>query len=103
MSPAHHVRLEAPHSNRRDLANVRKLSYYLWEYRGRVILALACLINQSKILLVPVGLVAAYGALRICSSLFNELRDSLFSRVRYRAMHQLSIRVLSQPLQNFVW
>jgi len=120
MSPAHHVRLEAPHSNRRDLANVRKLSYYLWEYRGRVILALACLIlsklavvavplvlkeiintldagmpeNQSKILLVPVGLVAAYGALRICSSLFNELRDSLFSRVRYRAMHQLSIRVL---------
>ena len=120
MSPTHHVRLEAPHSNRRDLANVRKLSYYLWEYRGRVILALACLIlsklavvavplvlkeiintldagmpeNQSKLLLVPVGLVAAYGALRICSSLFNELRDSLFSRVRYRAMHQLSIRVL---------
>ena len=57
MSPAHHVRLEAPHSNRRDLANVRKLSYYLWEYRGRVILALACLI-LSKLAVVAVPLLS---------------------------------------------
>ena len=115
---AWYARLEAPHSNRRDLENLRKLSSYLWEYRARVVLALCCLIlakfaivavplvlkeiinaldsdDKSQILLVPLGLVAAYGALRICSSLFNELRDSLFSRVRYRAMHQLSVRVLS--------
>jgi ATP-binding cassette subfamily B protein len=31
----------------------------------------------------------------MCSSLFTELRDSLFARVRYRAMHQLSTQVLT--------
>jgi len=119
MPPSGHARLEAPHSNRRDLENLRKLSSYLWEYRGRVLLALACLIiaklavvavplvlkeiinaldasttDSQALLLVPTGLVAAYGALRMLSSLFNELRDALFSRVRFRAMHQLSVRVL---------
>lgn len=120
MAHVTHARLEAPHSNRRDLANIKQLSSYLWEYRGRVLLAISCLIlaklavvavplilkeiinaldadsgAASALLLVPLGLVAAYGALRICSSLFNELRDALFSRVRYRAMHQLSVKVLT--------
>lgn len=129
-----HGRLEAPHSNRRDFENLKKLSTYLWEYRGRVLLALACLMlsklaivavplllkeivntldqgisepgdvsgesataamaNQD-VLLVALGLVAAYGVLRLCSSLFKELRDALFARVRYRAMHQLSTQVLT--------
>lgn len=122
-----HGRVEAPHSNRRDFANLRKLSTYLFEYRGRVLLALGCLIvsklaivsvpfilksivntldadgtegaggsvDTSGVLLIALGFVAAYGALRIASSLFTELRDSLFSRVRYHAMHTLSTRVLS--------
>ena len=115
-----HGRLEAPHSNRRDYENLRKLSTYLWEYRGRVLLALACLVLskfaivavplilkriintldaesgglEEDALLVALGFVAAYGLLRLASSLFTELRDALFSRVRYRAMHQLSNRVL---------
>jgi len=117
------ARVEAPHSNRSDLQNLRKLSSYLWEYRFRVVLALVCMIlakfaivavplllkeiinaldegtdagtTGRAILLVPLGLVAAYGALRVCSSLFNELRDALFARVRHRAMHQLSVRVLT--------
>ena len=117
-----HAREEAPHSNRRDFENLKKLSSYVWEYRGRVILAMLCLIisklaivgvplllkeivnaldaaqdteaGNSGLLLVPLGLVAAYGLLRMASSLFNELRDSLFARVRYRAMHQLSNRCL---------
>jgi len=49
----------------------------------------------DDLLLVALGFVAAYGMLRIASSLFNELRDSVFSRVRYRVMHTLSTRVLS--------
>lgn len=132
-----HGRVEAPHSNRRDLENLRKLSFYLWEYRGPVVLALACLVisklatvavpfvlkriidsldtgtgamtgeaelpvpgmlpgsgDGSNFWLVVLGLVAAYGLLRLASSLFRELRDSLFARVRYRAMHRLSTRVL---------
>ncbi len=119
-----HGRVEAPHSNRRDFENLKKLSTYLWEYRGRVLVALACLmvaklavvavplvlkrivdtldvapgpdgIGSEELLVIALGFVAAYGGLRIASSLFNELRDSVFSRVRYRAMHQLSTRVLT--------
>jgi len=118
-------RIEAPHSNRRDFQNLRKISGYLWEYRGRVLLALGCLVlskllvvavplllkeiintldaggdassnlETSSVLLVSLGLVAAYGLLRLGNSLFKELRDALFARVRYRAMHRLSTRVLS--------
>jgi len=134
-----HGRVEAPHSNRRDFENLRKLSTYLWEYRGRVLLALGCLmlsklaivavplllkkivntldrgvdsantagvvvtgaankpglVGDQDVLLVALGFVAAYGLLRLCSSLFKELRDALFARVRYRAMHQLSTQVLT--------
>jgi len=122
-----HGRVEAPHSNRRDWENLRKLSVYLWEYRGRVVLALGCLVlsklavvavplllkeiintldkngaesftsslTSSSVLLVSLGLVAAYGLLRLCNSLFKELRDALFARVRYRAMHRLSTSVLT--------
>ena len=122
-------REEAPHSNRRDIDNLKKLSTYLWEYRGRVLVALGFLMlsklaivavplvlkriintldqdnsataplsdaaaaSSQNMLLVGLGLVAAYGLLRMSSSLFTELRDSLFSRVRYRAMQQLSSRV----------
>ncbi len=121
-------RVEAPHSNRRDLRNLRKLSVYLWEYRGRVLLALGCLVlsklmvvavplllkeivntldsgnadasasatsAHTSVLLVALGLVAAYGLLRLGNSFFKELRDALFARVRYRAMHRLSTRVLT--------
>lgn len=127
-----HGRLEAPHSNRRDFENLRKLYTYVWEYRGRVLLALGCLVlsklatvavplllkkiidtidaatdgtaatnvstsitSQNNVLLIALGLVAGYGLLRLAGSFFNELRDSLFARVRYRAMHQLSTRVLT--------
>lgn len=113
-------REDAPHSNREDLANLRKLSVYLWDYRGRTALALACLILAKmatvgvplilkeiinkldhptdigeSVLLGTLGLVAAYGMLRFAGSLFNELRDSLFARARYGAMHALSVKVLS--------
>lgn len=116
-----HGRQEAPHSNRRDLENLKTISTYLWEYKGRVLLSLACLVvaklavvavplilkrivdtldtdglpTGEGLLIIALGFVAAYGGLRIASSLFNELRDALFSRVRYRAMHTLSTRVLT--------
>lgn len=106
----------APGSDRHDLANIRALIPYLWEYKGRVLFALSCLVvakvanvgvplvlkaiidsldaeNTQKVLL-PTGMLLAYGALRLSSSLFNELRDVLFTRVRYRAMRRLTIRTL---------
>jgi len=116
--PSYSPRLAAPHSNRRDFDNLTKLSAYVWQFRGRVLLALGILICakltivavplllkeiinaldatvEQATLIVPLGLVAAYGLLRVASSFFNELRDSLFARVRYGAMHGLSVRVLS--------
>jgi ATP-binding cassette subfamily B protein len=89
---------------------------YLWEFRGRAMLALACLVlakvanvgipltlkdivdgleqTAEQALVLPLGLLFVYGALKLSASLFNELRDVVFARVRYRAMRRLSARVL---------
>ena len=115
----HHRYTAAPSANRNDWSNVHSLLPYLWEYRGRVLLALSCLIlakvanvgvplvlkslvdhlgldlDKDNILIVlPAALLLSYGALKISSSLFNELRDVLFTRVRYRAMRRLTLRTL---------
>jgi ABC-type transport system involved in Fe-S cluster assembly fused permease/ATPase subunit len=109
-------RTEAPHGHRKDWQNIKRMFPYIWEYRGRVLIALGCLIiakmatvgvplvlkqivdsldpSQTDIITLPLALLLGYGALRLASSAFNELRDALFARVRYRAMHRLSTRVL---------
>ncbi len=107
---------DAPHKNRHDLANLRRIVPFLWEYKGRVIIALSFLIlakvatvgvplvlkqivdaldPRSLQLVLPVALLLAYGALRLANVLFSELRDTIFARVRYHAMRQLSRKVLS--------
>ncbi len=114
----HHINPTSKiHSNRRDLQNLRSILPYLMDYRGRALFALACLVlskmanvgvpialkaivdylqgQQEQILVLPVALLLAYGALRLSSSLFNELRDTIFAKVRYHAMRRLSLRVLS--------
>ncbi|PLX61186.1 MAG: metal ABC transporter permease [Sedimenticola selenatireducens] len=90
---------------------------YLWNYRGRALLALGCLVSakvanvgipvvlkeivdgmersQQTLLILPVALLIGYGALRISSTLFNELRDVVFARVRYHAMRRLATEVLT--------
>ena len=105
------------HGNRRDWKNLRSILPYLMDYRGRALLALAFLVlskianvgipvtlkaivdylegHQTQILVLPFMLLLAYGALRLSSSLFNELRDTIFAKVRYRAMRRLSTRVLA--------
>lgn len=116
MSSPSRRRTAAP-ENSTDLANLRKMVRYVWSYRGRVLAAISALIisklamvgipvvlkhivdalDASKVntLVLPVSLLAAYGILRLINSGFNELRDVLFARVRYHAMHQLSREVLS--------
>ncbi len=90
---------------------------YIWEYRGRVLLALACLVisklamvgvpvvlkfivdaldaDADRIVVLPIVLLLAYGVLRFVNSGFNELRDGIFARVRYHAMSRLSVAVLT--------
>ncbi len=107
---------ERVHKDRRDAHNLRAMLPYLWEFRGRALLALACLVlakvanvgvplvlkevvdafepGQTQALILPVSLLLAYGLLKLSAALFNELRDIVFARVRYRAMRRLSTRVL---------
>ena len=111
-----HVRhTELPEASGSDIKTMKSLAPFLWDYRGRVALALSSLV-LSKVanvgiplvlkdivdalgktgsqLVLPLALLLGYGALRLASSLFNELRDSLFARVRHGAMRQVSTRVL---------
>ncbi|HKJ89288.1 MAG TPA: ABC transporter transmembrane domain-containing protein, partial [Gammaproteobacteria bacterium] len=106
---------EVPEGNRRDLRNLWSLFPYLWDYRGRVLLALGALVlakganvavplvlkevvdaldTQAATVALPVTLLAGYGLLRLGNSLFTELRDILFARVRHRAMRRLTVRTL---------
>ena len=107
---------EAIHNDRRDWHNLRSMVPFLWEFRGRAALALGCLVlakfanvgvplvlkdivdafenAEAQMLVLPVSLLLAYGVLKLAGSLFNELRDVIFARVRYRAMRRLSTRVL---------
>ena len=107
----------APEGGRQDIRNLKRIFPYIWEYKGRVIIALLSLV-LSKVAIVgiplifkeiidildtpdkaaiaiPITLFILYGAARLAGSLFNEVRDAVFARVRYRAMRRLSITVLS--------
>ncbi len=51
---AHFRYTDAPHANRQDLRNLKRMIPYLWEYRGRVILALLTLVLAK---IATVGIV----------------------------------------------
>jgi len=107
---------ETPNAQTNDWANVKALLPYIWEFKGRVLFAMLCLIlakvanvgvpvvlkdivdslnkDLHTALALPLALLLIYGVLRIASSLFNEMRDVLFTRVRYRAMRRLTIRTM---------
>ena len=97
-----------------DIKVLKKLLPYLLEMRARVILATIFLISAklanvavpvvlkeivdgldqtNVVLILPLGLLFAYGMLRLSSSLFNELRDAIFAKVRYHAMHLIALGV----------
>jgi len=92
------TRSSKPPENRNDLKTIRTLLPYLWEFKGRVIIAILLLIiakvanvavplvlkdivdalDQPRAMLaLPVLLLLAYGVLRFASTLFGELRDAL--------------------------
>jgi ATP-binding cassette subfamily B protein len=90
------------------------LAPYLWEYRGRVLIALAFLVSAKlanvlvplsmkeivdrldpklALVAVPVTMLAAYGLLRFSTTLFAELRDVVFVRVAQRAVRRVALGV----------
>ncbi|SOY87293.1 ABCB family ABC transporter ATP-binding protein/permease [Cupriavidus taiwanensis] len=103
---------------RSDWQTVRNLLPYVWHYKWRVMLALACLVaakvanlgvpvlmkrlidsmnitagDPRALLAVPVGLIVAYGMLRLSATLFTELREILFSKVTQSAVREIALQV----------
>ncbi len=93
-----------------------RLIPYLTEFRGRVALAMLCLVaakiasvglpfllkgivdrldqgQESALVIMPLGLLLAYGTVRFANVLFGELRDTLFGRVTERAMRRIGLKV----------
>ena len=114
----HRAGSESSTPQRGDWRVIRDLLPYLLEYRFRVILALTCLVaakfanlgipilmkelidsldikanSPQAILVVPVGIIVAYGLLRISASLFAELREALFARVTQNAVRKVALQV----------
>jgi len=113
-----HASADSKTPQRGDWRVIRDLLPYLLEYRFRVILALSCLIaakfanlgipilmkelidsldvkadSPQALLVVPVGIIVAYGLLRISASLFAELREALFARVTQNAVRKVALQV----------
>ena len=51
-----HARTEEPHKQRTDFKNLLQMFPYLWTYRWRVLIALACLVI-AKVATVAVPLI----------------------------------------------
>ena len=117
-SGRHHSSADSKTPQRGDWRVIRDLLPYLLEYRFRVIFALSCLIaakfanlgipilmkdlidsldvkagSPQSLLVVPVGIIIAYGLLRISASIFTELREALFARVTQNAVRKVALQV----------
>ena len=97
-----------------DWRTIRLLLPYLWEYKWRVAIALSFLIGAklaivgvplilkqvvdtfnrpNAVLVVPVALLLGYGALRLASTVFSDLRDIVFAKVTQRAIRRVGLEV----------
>ena len=120
-SGSHHDAAPAstPAVPRSDLATLRRLFPYLWEYKYRVMAALAFMVGAKTanvsvplllkqlidtmnpkggldahaLLVVPVALLFAYGLLRLSTTLFAELRELIFAKATEGASRSISLQV----------
>jgi ABC-type transport system involved in Fe-S cluster assembly fused permease/ATPase subunit len=102
--------------SRSDWRTLAKLVPYVWAWRWRVLVALACLVaaklanvgvplilkslvdalalkpgDPRSVLVVPVAILVGYGALRVSITLFTELREFLFYPVAARIARRVSL------------
>jgi ABC-type transport system involved in Fe-S cluster assembly fused permease/ATPase subunit len=103
---------------RSDWATIAKLLPYLWRYRWRVGFALGFMLfaklsnvavplllkslvdslvikpgSAASMAVVPLGLLVAYGALRLMTSLFTELRELIFAKATEGTARSISLQV----------
>ena len=107
-----------PALNRSDWATLQRLFPYLWDYKWRVMAALAFMVGAKvanvgvplllkslvdamsfkpgaveAVLIVPVALLVGYGLLRLSTSLFTELRELVFAKATEGAARRISLEV----------
>ena len=106
-----------PDGKRRVWKTLGTLANYLWEFRWRIGIAFMFLIlakvavvlvpimigkivdwfdtslNPDLIIIVPVSLILAYGLLGLANTLFEEVRNALFSRASQRTVRNVGLRV----------
>ena len=110
-------------SPKSDWKTLRKLVPYVWAWKGRVLVALACLVaaklanvgvplvlkqlvdalalkpgDPRSVLVVPVAILLGYGALRVSITLFTELREFLFYPVAARIARRVSLEAFEHLL-----
>jgi ATP-binding cassette subfamily B protein len=110
----------SPPRPRSDWRTLGRLLPYLWRYRWRVGIALGFLLgakianvgvpvllkhlvdamtikpgDAAAMLVVPAGLLVAYGALRLSTSLFTELRELIFAKATEGTARRISLEVFS--------
>ncbi|MDD2923563.1 ABC transporter ATP-binding protein/permease [Rhodoferax sp.] len=104
---------------RSDWATLQRLFPYLWQYKWRVMSALAFMVGAKlanvgvplllkelvdtmtpkaglgaqALLVVPLGLLLAYGLLRLSTTLFAELRELIFAKATEGAARSISLQV----------
>src|SRR3569832_464415 len=113
-----HPEPAANQSTRNDWVTIKTLLPYLWTYKWRVSLALVFLIgaklanvgvplvlkklvdsmtvtaaHPQAMLVLPLGILIAYGVLRVCTTLFTELREFVFAKVSQRAVRTIALKV----------
>ncbi|HEY4038775.1 MAG TPA: ABC transporter ATP-binding protein/permease [Burkholderiaceae bacterium] len=104
-----------PEAGRSQWRTIGMLLPYLWAYRARAVFAVLCLV-AAKLAVVgvpvllkhivdrlsvppgatpvvaPIALIVAYGALRLATSVFTELREFFFARVTQSAVRTLALK-----------
>ena len=103
---------------RSDWATLQRLLPYLWQYKVRVVLALSFMVaakmanvsvplllkelvdamsikpgSVESMLVVPLGLLLAYGGLRLSTSIFTELRELVFAKATEGATRSIALQV----------
>jgi ABC-type transport system involved in Fe-S cluster assembly fused permease/ATPase subunit len=103
---------------RSDWGVLKRTGPYLWHYRWRVVAALAFLLaaklanvgvpvllkhlvdaldlkagDPRAVLVVPIGLLLAYAALRLSTSVFTELRELIFAKASFGAAKEIALEV----------
>lgn len=60
-------------------------------YYKKAVDALSIDVERGALIVLPLGVILAYGAARIGAQLFNEIKDMLFVRVEHRAIRQIAL------------